>query len=328
MLSAVMPRIRQSMDASAAVPVLMLALLAMVFGIVQPTFATLGNASNVAIQASYLAIFALAQTYVMITRGFDLSLGTTVSLISVASGMAIMHVLGQGFSAAAAIGAGIFVGMAIGVSVGAINGICVAWLRLSPFVVTLATLNICLGLASSISQGFPIFNLPDGLNGTFYRAQLVSLPAPVIAAVALLAISFVLFHHTRFGRSLYLIGTNPRASAVAGLPSKVYVLSSYLICSFLVACGALLLTARTGSGEPNLGGNLMLESIAAAVVGGASLRGGRGGVASPIVGALFITVLSNGMNLTRIDGYVQQMILGLVIVATVFGDMKRGDLRS
>lgn len=313
---------------SVGLPLLMVIVLCVVLGVTQPNFATLGNASNVAIQASYLTIFALAQTYVMIVRGFDLSLGTTVSLVSVASGMAMMSVLGLGWGVAASLAVGIAVGIAIGLTVGIVNGVCVAWLKLSPFVVTLATLNICLGIASSISGGFQIFNLPAALNDVFYQSKTLGLPAPVVAAAVLVAASALLFQCTRLGRSLYLIGSNPRAAEIAGLPLNRCLLAAYVICSALVAAGALLLTARTGSGEPNLGGNLMLESIAAAVVGGASLRGGRGGASSPVLGAMFITVLSNGMNLTRIDGYVQQMVLGVVILATVLGELRSARSRN
>lgn len=312
----------------ASVPLLMVPLLAIAFGVMQPNFATLGNASNVAIQASYLAIFALAQTYVMIVRGFDLSLGTTVSLISVASGMAMVYAVNLGIGPGFAIAAGVAAGLAVGALVGAANGLCVAGLKLNPFVVTLAMLNICLGFASSISQGFQIFNLPDGLNAVFYAARPLGIPAPICVAGILLTGSVVALHYTRFGRSLYFIGTNPNAAAVAGLWVRTHLFAAYLVCSLLTACGALLLTARTGSGEPNLGGNLMLESIAAAVVGGISLRGGHGGVLSPIIGALLITVLSNGMNLTRIDGYMQQIILGLFIVTTALSDFRHNNVRS
>ena len=313
---------------TASLPLLMLIVLGIAFGLMQPNFATPSNASNIAIQASYLAIFALAQTCVMVVRGFDLSLGATVSLVSVASGMAMMHTLSRGLGPGPAIAVGIGSGIAVGLIVGVVNGLCVARLRLSPFVVTLATLNICLGFASSISGGFQIFDLPNGLNEIFYQARLSGFPAPVVAAASLLAGAYVVFHHTRFGRSLYIIGSNPRAAKVAGLPLNRHLLLAYVVCSILTAAGALLLTARTGSGEPNLGGNLMLESIAAAVVGGASLRGGRGGATSPLLGALFITVLSNGMNLTRIDGYIQQMVVGAVILATILGDVKSTGARS
>ena len=233
---------------AAGIPLLMLPLLATMFAIMQPNFATLGNASNVAIQASYLSIFALAQTYVMIVRGFDLSLGTTVSLISVASGMTMMHVAGLGLGTTVAIAAGILAGLLIGALVGAVNGLCVAGLKLSPFVVTLAMLNICLGLASSISQGFQIFNLPDGLNAVFYAARPLGIPAPICAAAVLLMGSYIVLQYTQFGRSMYFIGSNPRAAVVAGLPVRTYLLLAYLLCSILTACGALLLTARTGSG--------------------------------------------------------------------------------
>jgi ribose transport system permease protein len=308
--------------ATFSAPVLIVILLALGFGLAQPNFATAGNFTNIAIQASYLTVFALAQTYTVIVRGFDLSLGTTVSLVSVASGMAMMKVLAMSGSAPLAVAAGIATGLCLGLVVGAVNGVAVAWLKLNPFVVTLATLNICLGFASTISGGFQLFNLPDGLNAAFYQARPLGVPAPILAALILLSVSFVVFRYTRFGRGLFLIGSNPRAATIAGLPVRTYLLLAYLACSALAACGALLLTARTGSGEPNLGGNLMLESIAAAVVGGASLRGGCGGVASPVIGALLITVLSNGMNLTRIDGYIQQIVLGIVILATVFGDSR------
>lgn len=297
-------------------PALIVALFVF-FGVFQPNVFTWGNVSNLAIQASYLTVFALAQTFVVIVRGFDLSLGTTVSLISVGASMIMVWVAAATGSDVAALCTGIATGLAIGLLVGFANGFVVATWQLNPFVVTLATLNICMGFATTISGGFQIFNVPNILNNIFYRASFLGIPAPVISCVVLLAGSYLLLTRLRLGRALFLIGSNPRAAMVAGIPVKKYTLMAYVLCSGVVALGALLLTARTGSGEPNLGGNLMLESIAAAVMGGASLRGGKGNVASPIFGALVITVLSNGMNLVRIDGYIQQIILGLVITATV-----------
>ncbi|CAM5372258.1 Monosaccharide ABC transporter membrane protein (CUT2 family) OS=Eoetvoesiella caeni OX=645616 GN=DFR37_10280 PE=4 SV=1 [Eoetvoesiella caeni] len=128
---------------------------------------------------------------------------------------------------------------------------------------------------------------------------------------------------TVFGRSLYLIGSNSRAAAVAGVPVTRYVFLTYVLASLVVAVGAMMLTGRTGSGEPNLGGSLLLPSIAAAVVGGISLRGGTGGVGNAVVGALFISILSNGMNLIEINGYLQNIILGIVILAALYLDRFR-----
>lgn len=300
--------------------------LFLLFGAFEPNVLTSGNVSNLAIQASYLIIFALAQTFVVIVRGFDLSLGTTVSFISVAASMAAVRGAGETGSDLFALFACLASGVAIGACVGLVNGFFVATWRLNPFIVTLATLNICMGFATTISGGFQIFNVPRILNDLFYRAHWLGIPAPVAACLLLLVVAYLILTRLRLGRALFLIGSNPRAATVAGIPVRGYLISAYVLCSIITACGALLLTARTGSGEPNLGGNLMLESIAAAVMGGASLRGGRGSIASPILGALMITVLSNGMNLVRIDGYIQQIILGLVITATV-ALQARADIR-
>jgi ribose transport system permease protein len=141
----------------------------------------------------------------------------------------------------------------------------------------------------------------------------------------LFLLGWVLLRATRLGRSLYIIGANPRAAMAAGINTFGVLVSVYTISSVLTAIGALLLTARTGSGEPNLGGNLTLEAIAAAVVGGARLSGGQGGVASALLGALFVTVLSNGMNLIRLDGYLQQICLGAIIVVSLI--LSRENLR-
>jgi ribose transport system permease protein len=144
----------------------------------------------------------------------------------------------------------------------------------------------------------------------------------MLAAVVCVLLYFLL-DHTVFGRALYLIGNNPHAARLAGLPSQRYLLLAYILGALLAAFGALMLTARTGSGEPNLGGSLMLESIAAAVIGGVSLQGGIGGVIPVILGSLFITMMSNAMNLLRIDGYIQQILLGVVIIAAIFLDRIR-----
>jgi ribose transport system permease protein len=228
-------------------------------------------------------------------------------------------------SVALALGVGALAGLAAGAAVGLVNGGCVSWLAVNPFVVTLGTWNIVLALATTASGGRQIFDIPAELNAWFYRDAWFGIPPPVATAAALLALAWWILNRTVLGRCLYLIGGNPRAAEVAGLPSRRFTTLAYVLCSTYAALGALMLTARTGSGEPKLGGNLTLESIAAAVIGGVSLRGGEGTVLSPILGALFTMVLSNGMNLLRVDGYVQQMILGAVIIAAIFIDcLRRG----
>lgn len=298
--------------------VLLLSLMAYL----QPSFMSADNIRNIAIQSSYLAIFALAQTFVVTVRGFDLSLGTSVSLISVTSAMALVAMSGGGTPVWMVVAASCFAGLAIGAAVGALNGLAVSYLSLSPFIATLAMLNICLGLASTISGGFQIFNLPAALHDTFYVGTVLGVPAPIIIAGALLLAAHLTFSNTRLGRSLTLVGSNPRAAFAAGVNVKAHVAIAYILCGIITATGALMLTARTGSGEPNLGGSLMLESIAATVIGGASLRGGKASAVNPLLGAFLTTVLSNGMNLFRVDGYLQQVILGSVIILAVCSSRK------
>ena len=309
--------------AKALLPVALVGIL-LGFSAVEPLIASAGNLVNILIQCSYLVIFAAAQMMVIITRGFDLSLGPTVSAVSVVSALFMTGSLASGGETGGqAIAGGIVAGLTLGALVGLFNGVAVAWLRVNPFIVTLGSLNISLGIATMASDGRPVFNVPREFSTLVYNGELLGVPAPVVLSIVLLCGLYFVLNHTVFGRALYLIGSNPTAAAVAGLPSRRYLMLAYVLCSVTAAIGALMLTGRTGSGEPNLGGNLTLESIAAAVVGGVSLRGGIGGVSSVIMGALFVTVLSNGMNLTRIDGNMQMIVLGCVIILAVFLDRFR-----
>lgn len=305
-----------------------IALMYLGFGLVEPAFHSGDNAINILKQASYLAILAAGQMFALLTRGFDLSVGQLISLISVSSGLVMLSVLESNPDAVGlAILAGCAVGVGAGFAAGAVNGICVAVFRINPFVVTLGMGGICMGFATTLSDGFPVFNLPVALTDTLSRATVINIPVPVIGSLLLLAAAYVILNHSVLGRSFYVLGSNPRAAHVAGLRSRLHLISAYVICSLFVTIGALLLTARTGSGEPNLGGGLMLQSIAAAVIGGVSLRGGEGKVIHAVYGALFVTILSVGMNLIRVDGTIQQIILGIVVVAAVYLDMLRIRMR-
>jgi ribose transport system permease protein len=225
---------------------------------------------------------------------------------------------------AVVVAAGLATGLGVGALVGLFNGGFVSWLAINPFVVTLGSLNICLGLSTTISGGSPVFNVPDVFSRLFYNGVLIpGVSIPITIAIVIAVALYFLLNYTIFGRSLYIIGANPRAARVAGLPSRRYLFLAYLACSLLAAFGGLMLTARTGSGEPNLGGSLMLESIAAAVIGGVSLQGGVGGVGAVVFGALFVTMLSNSMDLLEVGGYIQQILLGCVLILAIFLDRLR-----
>ena len=307
---------------------IIIALMYLGFGLIEPAFHSGDNAINILKQASYLAIIATGQMFALLTRGFDLSVGQLLSLVSVSSGLVMLSVLeGSPDAIVLAILAGCAVGLCAGLAAGTVNGVCVSVFRINPFVVTLGMQGICMGFATTLSDGFPVFNLPVELTDTLSRGTVIGIPVPLIGAILVLVTAYVILNHSVLGRSLYVIGSNPRAAYVAGLHSRLHLTFAYVICSLFVTIGAFLLTARTGSGEPNLGGGLVLQSIAAAVIGGVSLRGGEGKVIHAVYGALFVTILSIGMNLIRVDGTIQQIILGIVVVAAVYLDLLRTRIR-
>ncbi|HEV7254122.1 MAG TPA: ABC transporter permease [Mesorhizobium sp.] len=287
------------------------------FAFYEPAVASTSNLWNIALQTSYLALFTLGQVVVLLTAGLDLSIGLTVSYASVVSALAMMQ-----FSDEPGLAVLVFIATSVGVGVliGGFNGFFVAVLDINPFVVTLASFNILLALSSTITDGFPVSGFPPLLGSALVNSAVAGIPIPIVIIGVLFAATAVLLNRSVFGRSLYLIGSNRRMAFAAGINVRLHLLGAYILCSSLAAVGAALLTARAGSGEPNIGGSLALETIAAAVIGGARLRGGEGGVLSALAGALFVTVLSNGMNLARIDGYVQQLCIGAIIVLSLIAD--------
>ena len=304
-------------------PVALLALL-LGFGAMDSRVLSPGNLVNILQQTSYLAIFAMAQTVVILTRGFDLALGPTVSMVSVGTALAMAKFGGSGDAGLVSVLlVGLLTGMALGWAVGVFNGVLVALLGVSPFVTTLGSYNIATGIATTLSGGRPVQGVPDLFGALFYSGSLFGVPAAIAIAVVIGGLLHLVLRYTVFGRCLYLIGTNARAAAVAGVPTRRMLIYAYVLSSSLAALGAMMLTARTGSGEPNLGGSLSLQAIAAAVVGGTSLAGGAGGVGTALLGALFVTILSNGMDLTRINGYVQMIVLGVLVIGGVVLDRLR-----
>ena len=304
-------------------PILIVA-MELAVALVEPRVLSARNIINVLVQSSYLLLFASAQMVVILTGGFDLSLGMAVSVISVATALTTTGLAAAGAPVWLVFLAGLAVGLGIGALIGAFNGLFVSWVGINPFVVTLGSLNICYGLATTISGGRPVFNVPDAFTRPLYDGTFIpGIPIPVALAIVVALLLYLLLDRTVFGRALYLIGNNPRAANLAGIPGRRYLFLAYVTCSVLAAFGSLMLTARTGSGEPNLGGSLMLESIAAAVIGGVSLQGGVGGIVPTLLGSIFVTMLSNAMDLLEVGGYVQQILLGCVIIAAIFLDRVR-----
>jgi len=292
-----------------------LAIVAVVvfFALLQPAMLSADNVINIMKQSSLFFFVACAQLVVIITRGFDLSVGANVSLVSVASSM-VMTAMIPAFGTGMGIALGVGMGLLIGVGVGAVNGLLVAYGRINPFIATLATMSIFTGIATTISGGFPIFNLPDAFNFAFNQMIILMLPIPlIIAGLVAYALHFSLTR-TVHGRVLYVLGDSNEVAHVAGRRVKEHLFLAYVTSGVLASVAGLLMTAQTGSGEPNLGTSLVLNSIAAAVIGGASLRGGAGGISAPIYGALLIVCLSVGMNLQQINGSLQPVVIGAILI--------------
>lgn len=305
-------------------PAIILAAIAIaVFGLFDDRFLTIRNIQNVANQSSYLLILALAQTVVLLGRGFDLSMGSAVSLISVAVALATTGQFAAGVGGAVAVAIALLVALSIGVFIGGVLGLLSGVLGANSFIISLGMMNVCIGLASIISGGRPVFNVPTAVIASFNTGTMLWLPAPLVISVLVCLALHLMLSKTVYGRLLYLVGSNPKAVHVAGHNPRTIIAWSFVIAGALVALSALLLTARTGTGEPNLGANLLLQAIAAAVIGGVSLAGGKGSVWQAVFGALTITVFSNVLNLMQVSGYIQSIALGAIIIGALWLERSR-----
>jgi ribose transport system permease protein len=296
---------------SAGLPIALLILI-IFFSVKSDLFLTVRNFRNVGLQAAALAAVSFGQTIVILTSGLDLSVGATVALVSVISALGILHF---------GIAAGILCGIITGVAIGVVNGILITWLRVFPFIATLAMMSVLSGLALSISGGTPITGLPPTFTSLAY-SRLGGVPIPLVASVTLLVLVFLFLRYFRLGRHMYAVGGNRQAAILSGLNITAITITTYALCSFCAAVGAVILSARVGSGQPTLGGSLPLESVAAVVLGGVSLFGGRGSIFHVAVGVTFVSILSNGLNLLNVSSYTQMMIVGATLVVAVAFDQR------
>jgi ribose transport system permease protein len=296
---------------SAGLPIALVALV-FFFSIKSGLFLTTQNLRNVGLQAAALAAVSFGQTIVILTSGLDLSVGATVALVSVVSALAINHF---------GITVGILCGIVTGAMIGVINGILITWLRVFPFIATLAMMSVLSGLALSISGGTPVTGLPPNFTSLAY-SRIGGLPVPLIVSVTVLVLVFLFLRYLRLGRHMYAVGGNRQAATLSGLNVSAIIVTAYAMCSLCAAIGAIILSARVGSGQPTLGSSLPLESVAAVVLGGVSLFGGRGSILHVAVGVAFVSILSNGLNLLNVSSYTQMIIVGGTLIVAVTFDQR------
>jgi len=285
-----------------------------------PTFLLADNLRNVANQISVIAIIAVGMTLVIITAGIDLSVGSLIALSAVVSAWLIGRAGGDQAGPAAMILASLG-GILLAGGVGAFSGFMVTGFRIPPFIATLAMMQVAAGLGYIISQGKPIYQLPDsfvwlgrGVDPVFH------IPNAVILMVLLYAAAHVVMTRTTYGRYVYAVGGNPEAAHLAGIRVKAVLFSVYVICGLLAGLGGVVMASQLKSGAPTYGLTYELYVIAAVVVGGTSLMGGEGRILGTLIGAFIIAVIQNGMNLINVESYTQKVILGLVILAAVLAD--------
>jgi ribose transport system permease protein len=302
---------------------LLLLLAIVVFGLVAPNFLTGQNLLNVARQSTFLAMVAMGQMLALLTGGFDLSVGKTLAITSVVGALVMAGSKGLFAGAAAPIALGMLAGVAAGTLVGVVNGIGVALFDISPFMMTLGTASISFGIALTLTSGVPVYGMPDAFGDTFGFGRLFGIPAPVYVTALLYLGLYVILSWTPMGRYFYAIGGNFKASMLSGINTRLYLFMAYVLCGFLAAVAGIILTARLETGEANIGASMPLDSIAACVIGGVSLRGGVGRLGSVVLGAVFIGLIQNGMDLARIESYLQEVVIGVLLILAVIADRLR-----
>ena len=306
-----------------ALPILMVLSLVL-FEMSNTRFLSADNLLNISQQSIFLILIALGQMLVLVSGGFDLSVGATVALTSVVSSTAMVAVqAGHPDNPTLAIAAGCGATVLVGMVVGLANGIGVSLFRVNPFIVTLATSSVISGSTLLISQGNEIGPLPDAFVFNIGSGMIAGMPVSILLAIPAVAIIYLLVNRFRYGRYLFAIGSNPKSALVSGVRVNYQLMLTYILCALLTSFAGLLLTARVSSGQPLLGAEYPLLSITAAVIGGCSLKGGQGGVIGTLMGALFVTMLANGMDLVRLGSNYQMIALGIILVIAVLLDRNR-----
>ena len=288
-----------------------LLVLSAVLWALTPHFLTIANMLNVAQQTSINAIVAVGMTYVILSGGIDLSVGSIVALSGV--------VLGTLLQADQPLAVALLGALAVGTACGLVNGLLITWGGLPPFIVTLGMMSIARGAALVFTEGRPVSGFDEGFR-SLATGQVAMIPAPVAAMLLVYAAAHVLLTRTTFGRYVYAIGGNEEAARLSGVRVRMHKTFIYGWAGLMSAVAAVILTARLNSAQPIAGMMYELDAIAATVIGGTSLMGGEGTLIGTLIGALIMGVLRNGLNLLGVSSFLQQIIIGGVIVGAVLVD--------
>lgn len=293
-----------------------IAFLAVLFSLLFPdSFATLTTANNMARVAGILAVVSIGQSFALIVGGFDISVGATMGLASVTGALLMKAHMDVPVAALLAV--------LSGTAVGLINGIGIALFRVTPFVMTLGVLTVTGGLANQLANGGTIIGLPRSLS-LLGRSNWGSIPSAAAIAIIVLLVAWFLMQRTRIGLYIYAIGGSRETARVAGVAVKAYEMLAYTLCGTFAGMGGVMLTSRVSVAQGSLGQGYDLLSIATAVIGGVVIGGGTGRFTGVVLGVVFITLLTTGLDIAGVNPFIQQMITGAVLVVAVIISRARG----
>jgi ribose transport system permease protein len=291
-------------------PLVGLIVVSCLMGLASDNFFSLGNILNVLRQVSIVGVLAVGMTFVILTGGIDLSVGAVMALVgTIAAGL----IVNSGLPGGVAMG----LALALGLGIGLANGALVAWGRMPAIIVTLATMGMARGLALIYSGGYPISGIPSWISW-FGVGRVGMIPVPVIIMLIVYALAWVLLQRTSFGRHVYALGGNELAAQLSGVKTRRIKLAVYGISGLTASIAAVILTGRLMSGQPNAGAGFELDAIAAVVLGGTAIAGGRGLILGTLIGAILLGILNNGLNLMGINPYLQDVIKGGIILLAIY----------
>ena len=292
-----------------------LAVLIIIFSCTSDIFLTTNNLLNITRQISIKGLLGIAMTFVIITGGIDLSVGSVIAFSSILTASAIkdyqLPVL-----------AAVVIGIAVGTLTGLVNGILIAYVNMPAFITTMGTMTILRGLGYIYTQGYPIYDMPQGFRA-IGQGNIGIIPVSAVILVVVAILAFMILSKTVFGRHIYAVGGNIEAARMAGIRVKRVQLYVYMISGFISGIAAVVQGARVGSGLPTIGQGFEMDAIASVVIGGAAMAGGSGTILGTLLGSLILGVLDNGLSLLNVDSYVMNVISGVVVILAVLIDQVR-----
>ncbi len=301
-------------------PLVAVVLVGIIITLTTDRFFTINNFKNISLQVSIISLMAIGSTLVIFTGGIDLSPGSMVALTTMILAI-IIKFMGM------PLWIGIIVSLLLGAFLGSINGFLSTYLRIPPFITTLAGMSIFRGIAFMFNDGSPIFSIHPNLETLFY-GKFLGIPLPLYFVVLFYTMFAFIMKYTKIGREIYSVGGNEDAARLSGINVKKTKLIAFMLAGVMASFAAVLMAGRLNSGSPNYGAGMELQAIAAAVIGGASLSGGHGNVLSTLLGALTIVIVQNGLNLHAVPTSLQNITTGIIILCAVFIDMWRVEISN